>query len=489
MARTGKFTGRSPHDKFIVRRSPSASHINWGAINKPCSEATFDALQARCTTHLSGKPLYVFDGFAGNDPELRLHVRVVAELAWQAHFCANMLVNPDPAAVMTLAASTPDFVIINACRVRDEAFAEHGLHSETFVLFDLERGRALIGDTHYGGEMKKGVFSVMNYLMPLRGCLPMHCSANRDRESGDVALFFGLSGTGKTTLSADPTRLLIGDDEHVWSDSGISNIEGGCYAKTVALRAEFEPEIVAAIRPGAVLENVVLGPDGVPDYDDIHKTENGRVAYPLSFIGPHEPSARGGHPRHIVFLACDAYGVLPAVARLSEPGRAVYYFLSGYTAKVAGTERGIKEPQATFSFAFGDVFMPHHATVYARLLADRIERHGVRVYLVNTGWAGGPYGEGSRMSITATRACVRAVLDGSIEHRTFRVDPTFGFDVPVDLPGVPDTFLDPRTAWTDAARYDEQADKLAAMFIRNYDKLRSPGFPDYSAFGPRPRSD
>jgi len=479
---TGKFTGRSPKDKYFVDQAPSTDHIWWGSVNKPMAPAVFDKLQDRVTNHYSSLDnIYVFDGFCGASEASRLRVRFLTELPWQHHFVTNMFIRPDP---QDLEDFEPDFTIINGCKLTNPDWQEQGLNSENFVAFNMEENVAVIGGTRYGGEMKKGIFSVMNMNLPLNGVMAMHCSANKG-PAGDTALFFGLSGTGKTTLSADPNRFLIGDDEHGWDDHGIFNFEGGCYAKTTALSAEAEPEIhAAASRRDALLENVTFGGDGNPDFFDTSKTENGRVSYPIYHIPNYEPSGKGTHPTNCIFLTCDAYGVLPPVSRLSEK-QAMYHFLSGYTAKVAGTERGVTEPEATFSACFGAAFLPLHPTKYAELLEQKLLNHGTKTYLINTGWSGGGYGVGSRMPIAVTRACVDAVLDGSIESAQFRQHPVFGFEVPTELPGVDSAVLSARNTWPDKDQYDATADRLAQLFKDNYQQFLTPGVPDYSPYGPK----
>ncbi|EQC41767.1 phosphoenolpyruvate carboxykinase (ATP) [Saprolegnia diclina VS20] len=480
---TGKFTGRSPNDKFIVRQEPSAQHVDWGKVNQPTTAAVFDTLYAKATAHFSkAEKMYVFDGYCGANENSRLKVRIITELAWQHHFVTNMFMRPEYKEVAPGSGFAADFTIVNACNIVDEDWQAHGLKSEVFVIFNIEKKMAVIGGTFYGGEMKKGIFSMMNYYLPLKGIMPMHASANKGPK-GDTAIFFGLSGTGKTTLSADPKRALIGDDEHGWDDAGIFNFEGGCYAKTINLSAPNEPEIYAAIRRDAMLENVWLDSQKVPDYYNIEKTENGRVSYPLYHISNHEPTSAGGHPAVVIFLTCDAYGVLPPVSKLT-PGQAQYHFLSGYTAKVAGTERGITEPQATFSACFGAAFMTQHPIVYADLLKKKIEAHGTRVYLVNTGWTGGAYGVGSRMSLKYTRKCIDAILDGSIEDAKFEVDPIFAVAVPTSVEGVPSEMLNPALAWADKAQYKVMAKKLATEFRANFTQYVLPNHTDYSSFGP-----
>ena len=479
---TGKFTGRSPKDKYVVQREPSAKNIWWGDVNQPCTPAVFDSLHRKVTTHLSTKAdrLYVFDGFCGTSPASRKQVRVVTELAWQHHFVTNMFVRPKDGDRMS---STPDFTILNGCKTRNDQHEEQGLNSECFVAFDIEKACAVIGGTWYGGEMKKGMFSMMNYWLPLDGIMTMHCSANVGK-GGDTALFFGLSGTGKTTLSADPERELIGDDEHGWDEAGIFNLEGGCYAKTIDLDPAKEPEIYAAVKEDALLENVhVDAVTGDPDYSDSTKTENGRVSYPIRHIGNAQAQSKGGHPRTVIFLTCDAFGVLPPIARLTRE-QAMYQFISGYTAKVAGTERGVTEPSPTFSACFGAAFLPLHPSVYADLLAGKLEAHEAQVYLINTGWTGGAYGVGERISLAHTRACARAALSGELADAECSKEPVFGFEIPTSVDGVPASLLDARGSWPDPAAYDAQAKKLAGLFRANYQQFRDPTKTDYGADGP-----
>ena len=478
---TGVFTGRSPKDKYFVYRDPSNKYVSWGSTNQPVDEAVFDELVDVARAQLSNKDLYVTDAFCGSSLSSRRCVRFVTEMAWQAHFVTNMFIRPS---IEQLADFKPQFTVLNACKAVNDKWKEHNLHSEVFVIFDIENNLGIIGGTYYGGEMKKGIFSMMNYWLPLEGNLSMHCSANVGHE-GDSCLFFGLSGTGKTTLSTDPHRRLIGDDEHGWDENGIFNFEGGCYAKVINLDPESEPEIYGAIRQGALLENVCYDEDGMVDYADNSKTENSRVSYPIFHIENHEESLHGGHPENIIFLTADAFGVLPPVSKLSKE-QAMYYFLSGYTAKVAGTERGITEPVATFSACFGEAFLPLHPTAYAKLLGDKIDKYGVNVYLVNTGWTGGPYGVGHRMSIKDTRACINAILDGSINGSEFRTTKTFGLQVPNSLGEINPSVLFPRDAWDNKEAYDQTRDKLAQMFIDNFHKYQkgSTEF-DYSTAGPQ----
>lgn len=479
---TGKFTGRSPNDKWIVKQAPSADNIWWGSVNQPMDEKVFDELYAKVINHYNNvDQCYVFDGYCGANPKSRKNARFITELAWQSHFVRNMFLRPKTNE--ELKDFKPDYTVINACKVVDDEYKKHGTNSEVFIAFNIEKRVAIIGGTWYGGEMKKGIFSMMNYWLPLEGTMAMHCSANKGPK-GDTALFFGLSGTGKTTLSADPNRGLIGDDEHGWDEDGIFNFEGGCYAKTINLTEETEPEIYRAIKKDALLENVVLkGNDNTPDYFDVSKTQNSRVSYPLEHIPNHVPDGMGGHPENIIFLTADAYGVLPPVSKLT-PGQAMYHFLSGYTAKVAGTERGVTEPTATFSACFGAAFLPLHPTKYADLLTKKIEKHGSNVYLVNTGWTGGAYGVGKRMSIKDTRACIDNILDGNINNSEFITESKFGLSIPKTLGDIDPKVLNPRESWADKAAYDETAEKLATMFRANYKQYVQPGVTDYSEFGP-----
>ncbi|KAJ0411770.1 hypothetical protein ATCC90586_006729 [Pythium insidiosum] len=479
---TGKFTGRSPKDKFIVKQQPSQDHIWWGDVNQPTTPEVFDALAAKASKHFCGVDrMYVFDGHCGVNAKTRLNVRIITELAWQHHFVTNMFIRPEFKDVAEN--FNADFTIINACNVVDEDWKAHGLHSEVFVIFNIEKRLAIIGGTFYGGEMKKGIFSMMNYYLPMNGVMSMHASANIGHH-GDTAIFFGLSGTGKTTLSADPKRELIGDDEHGWDDEGVFNFEGGCYAKTIDLSAENEPDIFNAIRPNAMLENVWIDEaTNQPDYFNKTKTENGRVSYPIYHIPHHEKSSKGNHANVVIFLTCDAYGVLPPVSKLTA-GQAQYHFLSGYTAKVAGTERGVTEPQATFSTCFGAAFMTLHPTKYADLLKQKLEKHNTQVYLINTGWSGGAYGVGKRMKLPYTRKCVDAVLDGSIEQAEFVEDPVFGVQIPTAVNGVPSEILNPRNAWADKDAFDATSRKLAREFVDNFKQFILPDN-DLSVFGPR----
>ena len=482
MIDTGIFTGRSPKDKFFVNQDPSNKYIAWGDINRAVSKDVYEDLFVTTKKQLSNKELFVTDVYCGASKDSKKSVRFITEIAWQANFIQNMFIMPKTQ--KELDDFKPDFTIYNACKTVDMAYASHGIHSEVYVVFNVEDNVAIIGGTWYAGEMKKGVFSMMNYWLPLQGKLAMHCSANIG-EDGDTALFFGLSGTGKTTLSTDPKRQLIGDDEHGWDDKGVFNFEGGCFAKVINLDESSEPEIFAAIKKGAILENVVYDENGLVDYTDGSKTENTRVSYPINHIENHAPDLMGGHPTNIIFLCADAFGVLPPVAKLSKK-QAMYYFLSGYTAKVAGTERGITEPVATFSSCFGEAFLPLNPTVYAELLGNKIDKHKVNVYLVNTGWTGGPYGVGSRMTIKNTRACINGILDGSINDSDFETLPIFNLEIPKTLDGVETIVLNPRNTWNDKEAYDEMRKKLAGMYMENFKKyLTLESEYDFTSAGPQ----
>jgi phosphoenolpyruvate carboxykinase (ATP) len=462
---TGSHTGRSAQDKFIVRDAETENTVWWGKVNKPMDPAHFAALKEDFFTALRAKDqLYVQHLFGGSQPEHRVNVQVVTELAWHSLFIRTLLVRPTAA---ELAAFTTEYTIIDLPSFRADP-ARHGCRSETVIAVNFSEKLILIGGTAYAGEMKKSVFGLLNYLLPVKGIMPMHCSANIG-PNGDTAVFFGLSGTGKTTLSADASRTLIGDDEHGWSDTAVFNFEGGCYAKMIRLSAEAEPEIFATTkRFGTVLENVVIDPETrAIDLDDDTLAENSRGSYPIDFIPNASKDNMGPVPQNIIMLTADAYGVLPPIAQLT-PEQAMYHFLSGYTARVAGTEIGVTEPSATFSTCFGAPFMPRHPSVYGNLLKERIAKGGVRCWLVNTGWTGGQYGEGSRMPIKATRALLNAALDGSLADAEFRVDDNFGFKVPVSVPGVDSKILDPRSTWADPAKYDATAQKLVAQFIENF---------------------
>jgi phosphoenolpyruvate carboxykinase (ATP) len=481
IANTAPHTGRSPGDKFIVCEPSSEMHVGWGDVNRPFDEPRFTALKARVCEHLGARDVFVQDAFGGADPRHRLPIRVVTEKAWSALFARTMFVRPSAA---ELERHEPEFTILHAPEFQAVP-ARDGTSSANFVIIHLGERMAIIGGTKYAGEVKKTIFSVLNYYLPLEGVLSMHCSANIGR-GGDAALFFGLSGTGKTTLSADPERRLIGDDEHGWSDAGIFNFEGGCYAKVINLSREQEPEIWAAShRFGTVLENVV--------YDEATRalaleseaiTENTRSAYPLPFIPNVEPSGQGAHPRNVVFLTCDAFGVLPPIARLT-PEQAMYHFLSGYTAKVAGTEKGVTEPKATFSTCFGAPFMTLPPGVYAKLLGEKLARHGSACWLVNTGWTAGPYGVGRRLSIGHTRALVRAALSGALAETPTVEDPLFGLRVPTGCDGVPPEVLRPRDTWADKAAYDAKARELAGRFASNFEKYAAGVSEAIQKAGPR----
>lgn len=470
VAETGKRTGRSPKDKFTVKDQRTAEKVLWGEVNQPFDPEKFDALYRRVLAYLKTKDLFVQDLFAGADPRYRLPVRIVNELAWHNLFVRQLFVRPTP---QELANYRPEFTVIAVPNFLADPQRD-GTKSEVFIIADFSRGLVLIGGTHYAGEMKKSIFGVMNFLLPERKVFPMHCSANVGSD-GVSALFFGLSGTGKTTLSADPSRGLIGDDEHGWSDSGVFNFEGGCYAKCIRLSRENEPQIWNALRFGSVLENVILDPEThVPDYDDESITENTRAAYPVDFIDNAVIPGIGGHPKNVVFLTADAFGVLPPISRLT-PEQAMYHFLSGYTAKVAGTEAGVgKEPQATFSTCFGAPFLPLRPKVYAEMLGARLKEHNAQCWLVNTGWTGGQFGVGKRMSLPYTRAMVRAAVDGRLKNAQFETESAFGLSIPKSCPDVPSELLNPRNAWKDKAAYDRMAADLAERFAKNFERFEVP---------------
>jgi phosphoenolpyruvate carboxykinase (ATP) len=463
---TEPHTGRSPNDRFVVREPGSENDVWWGKVNVPIEAEKYDVLRAEVVDYLEGKDLFVRDMWAGADPEYRLAVRVITPNAWHNLFAYNMFRRPEDD---ELEGMVPGFTILHAPEFEADP-ERHGTRTTTFILIHFGRREVLIGGTRYAGEIKKSVFGVLNYELPLKGVLSMHCSANVGPE-GDTALFFGLSGTGKTTLSADAERGLIGDDEHGWSDRGIFNFEGGCYAKAVKLSPEGEPEIYATTRMfGTVLENCALDERRRVDFDDVRITENTRISYPLHYIENFVPDAQAGHPKNIVFLTADAYGVLPPISRLT-PEQAMFYFLSGYTAKVAGTERGVKEPQPTFSACFGAAFLSLHPGVYADMLGKRIAEHGSRVWLVNTGWTGGPYGEGHRMKLGHTRAMVRAALSGELDDVATTTAPFFGLEIPTEVPDVPTEVLNPRDTWADPASYDARARELAEAFRNNFEQF------------------
>ncbi len=461
---TGEYTGRSPQDRFIVSDDISDAKVDWGKVNQPISKELFHRLYDKVTAHLKEKDeLFVFDGYAGADEKYRLPVQVINEFAWHNLFSRQMLIRPTEEELET---HEPDFTILSAPSLKADPEVD-GTNSEVFVIISLEERVILIGGTEYAGEIKKSVFSIMNYLLPQQNVLSMHCSANVGEE-GDVALFFGLSGTGKTTLSADPNRRLIGDDEHGWSPNGVFNIEGGCYAKTINLTEENEPQIFKAIRFGAVLENVILNNDTrIPDYDDVSLTENTRAAYPLENIDNIVTPSVAGHPNAIIFLTADASGTLPPISKLSKE-QAMYHFLSGYTSKLAGTERGVTEPQPTFSACFGAPFLPLDPSTYAEMLGEKIDQFNANVFLVNTGWTGGSYGVGSRMKLGYTRAMIQAALQGELTTVETEKDGVFGLEVPTHVPGVPDEVLLPRNTWEDKTAYDAEAQKLATAFHENF---------------------
>ncbi len=475
MVDTGRYTGRSPKDKYFVDEESSNKNLWWGPVNAKIDESIFDDLYEQVVdyyNHSDDSNTYVFDGFAGADPTYRLNVRIIAKKAWQAHFAHNMFIRPDEG---ELDGFNPDFTIINASDVYNQKFEAYGMHSKTFIIFHMAKQIAIIGGTEYGGEMKKGIFSVLNYMLPLQGVLAMHCSANVDKNAENPAIFFGLSGTGKTTLSTDPERPLIGDDEHGWSDDGIFNFEGGCYAKVIDLNPEHEPDIYNAIRHGALLENVVFDEETKEiDFTDDSKTQNTRVSYPLNYIdnsvyGQGKPSM-SGHPETIIFLTCDAYGILPPVSKLT-PEQAMYHFISGYTAKVAGTERGITEPVATFSPCFGGPFLTLHPLKYAELLKQKMNQHQVPAYLVNTGWVGASAQSGAkRISLPVTRQIIHATLDGSIDSSAFEADPYFGIMVPQRLGDIDPDILVPAKAWKDQNEYNNIAKKLVKKFQKNFEQ-------------------
>jgi phosphoenolpyruvate carboxykinase (ATP) len=479
VADTGKFTGRSPKDKYIVRDATTEDTVDWGSVNQPMLREHFVGLQEDMFDAATGKQLFVQELFAGTDPNVQIPVRIVTERAWHSLFVRNLFVRSgDPASAGRFGWTVLDLPSVKAHATR------HGTRSSTCIAVDYTNHLVLIANTEYAGEMKKSIFGALNFALPQMGVLPMHCSANVGAD-GVVALFFGLSGTGKTTLSVDASRTLVGDDEHGWSDDGIFNFEGGCYAKAIKLSPEAEPEIYeASTRFGTVLENVEIDPfTRVIDFDDGHKTENTRSAYPLSFLANASDTGRAGHPDHVIFLTADAFGVMPPISRLTNE-QAKYHFLSGYTAKVAGTERGITEPQATFSACFGSPFMPLPPARYAEMLGERLAQHGSRVWLVNTGWTGGPSGEGSRIALRHTRALIDATLSGALDGVATRVDPNFGFEVPLEAPGVPDELLDPRRTWSDGEAYDRQAKRLAGMFAANFAKFASSVDEEVRAAGP-----
>jgi phosphoenolpyruvate carboxykinase (ATP) len=480
---TGKYTGRSPNDKFLVRDEVTCDHVWWGKHNPPMEPAVFDGLERRVAAHLQHRDLYVQDCYVGTDSAYRLPLRIISEVAWHSAFARNMFLPEDNP--KKLRNFKPAFTLIDAMTFHADP-ALDGTRSEAFVALNFTKKLVLIGGTAYAGETKKAIFTVMNYLLPERGVLPMHCSANIGARGGS-ALFFGLSGTGKTTVSSDPHRRMIGDDEHGWTERGVFNFEGGCYAKVISLSAQDEPVIWNSIhRFGTILENVTIDPESrLIDLNDDSRTANTRGSYPISFIADAELSGRGGHPRNVIMLTCDAFGILPPVAKLT-PQQAIYHFLSGYTAKVAGTERGIVKPQVTFSTCFGAPFMSRRPTVYADLLRERIHRHKVQCWLVNTGWTGGPYGVGRRMSIAHTRAMVSAALTGKLDRVELRADPIFKVLVPTSCPDVPAELLSPRSTWKDKRAYQAKAKRLAQLFTENFDIFQKMGCDDLCEAAPEP---
>lgn len=471
---TGVFTGRSPKDKYIVKEDESVDKIWWadtskkGSDNKPIPYQVWTDLKDISQKQLSEKKLYVQDAYCGANENTRMKIRVITEVAWVAHFVKNMFIRPSDDDLKDF---KPDFVMLHACKATNPKWMEHGLNSDVFVAFNIKERMSVVGGSWYGGEIKKGFFSIMNYFLPLKGVAAMHCSANMGK-NGDTAIFFGLSGTGKTTLSADPDRYLIGDDEHGWDDEGVFNLEGGCYAKCINLSKEKEPDIYNAIRKDALLENVVYDQDtGAIDFSDASKTENTRVSYPIYHIeNIVRPVSKGPHPKRVIFLTADAFGVLPPVSRLTED-QAKYYFMSGYTAKLAGTERGIKEPLPTFSSAFGAAFLLLHPTVYAKALAEKMREHGATAYLVNTGWTGGAYGVGHRIDLPATRMIIKAILNGSIDEEQYEELPIFGLNIPKHVEGVDPQILNPRNTWKYPDAWDKQAQTLAEQFINNFENF------------------
>ena len=468
---TGRFTGRSPQDKYIVVEETSKDHVWWNqpgaqvsSDNKRLSIEAWNHLKNISIQQLTGKKLYVMDGFCGANKDTRMSVRLVTEVAWMAHFFKNMFIRPTAEELKNF---KPDWTILNACKTSCQDFAKYGMRSEVFGAFNIKERMTVIGGTWYGGEIKKGIFSIMNYILPLKEIGAFHCSANMGA-GGDTALFFGLSGTGKTTLSTDPKRKLIGDDEHGWDKEGVFNFEGGCYAKCIGLTPEREPEVYAAIRRNALLENCDVSPDGIVNFASSKKTENTRVSYPIEFIeNIVKPVSKGGHPSKIIFLVCDAYGVLPPVAKLTKE-QAMYHYLSGYTAKVAGTELGVKEPKATFSACFGKAFLLLHPTKYAEILAKKMQEHNSSAYLLNTGWVAGKYGVGYRIPLKDNRAAVDAILDGSLDSGEFETMPVFDLQIPKAVNGVDAKNLNPRNSWVDKDAYDQALLELGAMFIGNF---------------------
>ena len=480
IAVTGERTGRSPNDRFIVDEAGMAEEVWWGEVNRPTAPAVFDRLLVKVQEHLNSvENVFVKDAFCGADKDYRMPVRLVTEKAWHAAFMHNMFVR---ATEEEIASHIPEFTILHVPEMKSSM--SDGVNSDVFVIIALDRGMVIIGGTHYAGEIKKAIFTIMNHILPSKGLLPMHCSANTDGEN--AALFFGLSGTGKTTLSADSNRALVGDDEHGWSDNGVFNFEGGCYAKLIRLSEEDEPAIYATTKmPGSILENVVLNADGSPDFDNGSLTQNTRGSYPIEFIENRTPDSMAGNPNNVVFLTCDAFGVLPPLSRLT-PEQAAYHFMSGYTAKVAGTEMGVTEPQATFSTCFGAPFMPRHPSIYADLLSKKIRENDAKCWLINTGWIAGGADASSRIKISWTRNLLNAAINGNLDNVVFVKDERFGFEIPTTCEGVPDRILQPRETWDDETRYDNVANLLAQMFIENFQQYAYGCSEEVVAAGPTP---
>ena len=480
LAVTGERTGRSPNDRFIVDEAGMAEEVWWGEVNRPTAPAVFDRLLVKVQEHLNSvENVFVKDAFCGADKAYRMPVRLVTEKAWHAAFMHNMFVRATEEEILS---HIPEFTILHVPEMKSSM--SDGVNSDVFVIIALDRGMVIIGGTHYAGEIKKAIFTIMNHILPSKGLLPMHCSANTDGEN--AALFFGLSGTGKTTLSADPNRALVGDDEHGWSDNGVFNFEGGCYAKLIRLSEEDEPAIYATTKmPGSILENVILNADGSPDFDNGSLTQNTRGSYPIEFIENRTPDSMADNPNNVVFLTCDAFGVLPPLSRLT-PEQAAYHFMSGYTAKVAGTEVGVTEPQATFSTCFGAPFMPRHPSIYADLLSKKIRENDAKCWLINTGWIAGGADASSRIKISWTRNLLNAAINGNLDNVVFVKDERFGFEIPTTCEGVPDRILQPRETWDDETRYDNVANLLAQMFIENFQQYADGCSEDVIAAGPTP---
>ena len=483
VVRTGSHTGRAPNDKFIAYDQETADKVWWGKINRPIEESCYERLYMHMRAYFQGRDVFIQDSSAVADVNYRLPIRVITETAWHSLFARNLFIRVKPE---ELSDHIPQFTIIQAPGFHANP-EEDGTNSEVFVVLDMEKRLVLIGGTSYAGEIKKSIFTILNFLMPQKGVLPMHCSANVGH-AGDVALYFGLSGTGKTTLSSDPERLLIGDDEHGWGDDGVFNFEGDCYAKTINLRADWEPLIWRATRHfGTILENIAIDPySRRMDFNDSSLTENTRAAYPIGFLTNIIPHGKAGHPKNLFFLSADAFGILPPIARLT-PEQAMYYFMSGYTSKLAGTEKGVTEPQATFSTCFGAPFLPLHPNVYVKLLGEKIYQHNSQVWLINTGWTEGAHGVGSRIQLPYTRAMIRAVLNGRLENASMRIDPFFGVQVPEHVPEVPSDVLDPRKTWQDPLVYDQKARELAMRFQQNFSQFSGQISPAVLEAGPFPQ--